>query len=125
MRMREIALRTALAVVIAGVVGTIVNAAALAIVLDAARLGLALVPGRHLVAIAVCAALPLLHSRLRAPWSWPAAVAWLALAPSLLAKLVFAAQAGWGQVLSFNLVFALAALFTYWLLAPRRAGERS
>lgn len=119
------ALRTALVVVVAGIVGTIVNAAALAIVLDAARLGLALVPGRHLVAIAVCAALPLLRRRLQPPWFWPAAALWLTLAPSLLAKLVFAAQAGWGQVLVFNLVFALAALFTYWLIAPGGAAERS
>lgn len=122
--MKRIALKTALAVVVAGVVGTLVNAAALAVVLDPARLGLALVPGRYLVAIAVCAALPLLHGRLQRPWFWPAAALWLTLAPSLLAKLVFAAQAGWGQVLIFNFVFALAALFTYWLIAPSRAGER-
>lgn len=125
MRMNGIDLQTALAVVVAGVVGTLVNAAALAAVLDPARLGLALVPGRHLVAVAVCAALPLLRRRLRPPWFWAAAALWLTLAPSLLAKLVFAAQAGWEQVLIFNFVFALAALVTYWLIAPRRAGQRS
>lgn len=123
--MKGIDLQTALAVVVAGIAGTLVNAAALAVVLDAARLGLAVVPGRYLVAIVVCAALPLLDRLLQRPWFWPVAVVWLTLAPSLLAKLVFGAQAGWGQVLIFNLVFALAALFTYWLIAPRRAAEPS
>lgn len=114
------ATRAAAAVVIAGVVGTLVNAEALAVLLDPARLALALVPGRYLVAITVCAALPALHRRLNWPWFWAAALLWLTLAPSLLAKFVFAAEAGWGQVLKFNLVFALSALVTYGLIAPRR-----
>lgn len=113
-------LRIALAVVAAGVVGTIANAVARALIVGADQLSLLLVPGRYGVAIAVCAALPFLDRYLRRGWFWIVAAAVLAITPSLLAKFVFGAQAGWPTVLAYNLVYALAAIVTYRALARPR-----
>lgn len=118
--MEKTAVRALTGVVVAGIVGTIANTAALVAVLGSERLSLGLVPGRYAVAILLCAALPLLDRWLRGASFWAAAIVWLTVAPSLLAKLVFGAAAGWSAVLGFNLVYALAALATYWLIAGLR-----
>jgi hypothetical protein len=115
--MNTVAVRTAIAVVLAGVAGTVANAVALAVATGAERLSLALVPGRYLVAIALCAALPVLDRALRQRWFWLTAIAWLTVAPSLLAKFVFGVEVGWAMVLAFNLVYALAAAVTYRIIA--------
>ncbi len=120
--MNSTATRGLIAIIVAGIVGTIANTAALVAVLGSERLNLALVPGRYVVAIALCGALPPMDRWLRGVWFWAAALAWLTVAPSLLAKLAFGAQAGWGAVLAFNLVYALAALATYWIIVGRRRG---
>lgn len=120
--MDKTAVRALTGVVAAGIVGTIANTAALVAVLGAERLSLALVPGRYVVAILLCVALPLLDRWLRGAAFWAAAIVWLTVAPSLLAKLVFGAAADWTAVLGFNLVYALAALATYWLIAGLRRG---
>lgn len=120
--MNSTATRVLIAIIVAGIVGTIANTAALVALLGSDRMSLALVPGRYLVAIALCAALPLMDRWLWGAWFWAAALAWLTVAPSLLAKLAFAAAAGWGAVLAFNLVYAVAALATYLLIVGRRRG---
>lgn len=56
--MSGLALRTTLAVVLAGIVGTLANAVARALGGGMDKLSLALVPGRYAVAIAVCAPFP-------------------------------------------------------------------
>lgn len=106
----------------AGTVGTVANTAALVAVHGGDRLPLALVPGRYAVAIALCGALPLLHRWLAGAWFWAAGALWLSGAASVLAKLVFGAAAAWPEVVAFNLVYALAALATYWLIAVKRSG---
>lgn len=40
----------------------------------------------------------------------------LVIIPSLLAKLVFGADAGWASVLFYNAVYAVAAIATYVLV---------
>ncbi len=110
-------LRIGVAVLAAGTAGTLANAAAAAIAVDADLIRFALVPGRYAVAILVTAALPLLF---RLPGRWIPVVAglcWLTVVPSLLAKLAFGAGAPWPIVLGLNGVFAVAALLTYRLTA--------
>ena len=114
--MSGLALRTTLAVAFAGIVGTLANAVARALGGGMDKLSLALVPGRYAVAIAVCAALPLLGRYLDRAGFWLAAVPMLVMIPSLLAKLVFGADAGWASVLFYNAVYAVAAIATYVLI---------
>lgn len=123
--MNQIALSIGVAVVLAGIVGTLANAAALAVVIAPERLGLALVPGRYAVAIILCIALPFLARWLPRPWFWGAAIVWLTAASSMLAKFVFGVATPWGTVLGFNFVYALAALITYCLVAPRSGALRT
>lgn len=118
--MTALALRTTLAVVFAGIVGTLANALARALGGGMDKLSLALVPGRYAVAIAVCAALPLLGRYLDRAGFWLAAVPVLVIIPSLLAKLVFGADAGWASVLFYNAVYAIAAIATYVLIIGPR-----
>ena len=108
-----------LATLAAGIAGTLANAAAAAAIVNPELLSLALVPGRYVVAVLVALAIPLCLTVLRerlAPW---AALALLALIPSLLAKLVFAAAAPWHLVLLLNGLYAAVALLTYMLCAGR------
>ncbi len=109
--------RTLLAVVAAGVVGTLANTVALALVVSSDRLALALVPGRYAVAIALCLALPLLARTVGGPWFFVIGIVWLTVAASVLAKLVFGVGAAWAMVLGFNLVYAIAAIATYHVIA--------
>jgi hypothetical protein len=73
------------------------------------------------VAIAVCAVLPVLGRFLSRSRFWLAALPVLVIVPSLLAKLVFAADASWVSVLSYNAVYAIAAIATYVLIMEPRA----
>ncbi|MFT5486510.1 MAG: hypothetical protein ACI9JL_000893 [Paracoccaceae bacterium] len=111
-------LRVVAAAVMAGVAGTIANAAAIAAVVSVDRFDLAFVPGRYGVAVILCFVLPFLARMVSPPWYWIVSVPFLTVAPSLLAKLVFGAAAPWPSVLGFNLVFALAAAVVYRLAAP-------
>ena len=109
--------RMLFATLAAGIAGTLANAIAAAAIVDPELLHLALEPGRYAVAVLVALAIPLclavLDDRL-APW---AALVLLALIPSLLAKLVFAAAAPWHLVLLLNGLYAAVALPTYILCA--------
>ena len=106
-------LREAVAVVTAGIAGTVANGIAVALVVAPARIDLLLVPGRYGVAILVAAALPFLFRWLNGAAAWIAAVATLTVVPSLLAKLVFGAGAPWALVLGLNAVYAVAAIATH------------
>ncbi len=96
--------RTLLAVIAAGVVGTLANT-------------VALVPGRYAVAIALCLALPLLTRKVGDVWFFVIGILWLTVAASVLANLVFGVGAPWAMVLGFNLVHAIAAIATYRVIA--------
>ena len=106
-----------LAVIVAGVAGTLANALAVAAFVNPELIRLALVPGRYGVAVAVALAIPLCLWLVRgraAPW---AALALLTVIPSLLAKFVFGAGAPWHLVLALNAVYGFAALVAYRMVA--------
>jgi hypothetical protein len=105
--------------VLAGVVGTIANALAAAIVVSPASIRLALVPGRYTVAIVVAASLPFILSLVRRPISPMLGLVVLTVIPSMLAKLVFSARAPWSIVLLLNAVYALVTLAVYAFVAGR------
>lgn len=113
--------RALIAVVAAGVVGTLVNTVAVALVVSPDRLALALVPGRYAVAIAPCLALPLLARKVGGPGFFAIGALWLTVAASVLAKFVFGVGALWGMVLGFNLVYAIAAIAAYHVIAVKLA----
>ena len=109
--------RMLLATLAAGIAGTLANAVAAAAIVNPELLSLALVPGRYVVAVLVALAIPLCLAVLRERLALWAALALLALSPSLLAKLVFAAAAPWHLVLLLNGLYAAVALLTYMLCA--------
>lgn len=112
--------RTALAVIAAGVAGTLANAAAAVVFVNPALWILALAPGRYAIATLLALAIPAIY-RLR-PGAWGAGLAlvFLTLAPSLLNKLVFGGPAAWHVVLALNFVYALVALIAYRVVAGAR-----
>lgn len=110
-------LRTGLAIVLAGVVGTLANAAAAVALVNPALWILVRAPGRYAVAILLVAAVPLLYRLLPRASATLLALAFLTLAPSLLAKLALGMLTAWPVVLGLNLVYALAALAVYRLVA--------
>ena len=116
-------LKTIVAVVVAGIVGTIANSAAITAAFGAPFVPLAISPGRNLVAILVAALLPLIYGRLTGAAAHLVALLALTVIPSVLAKTVFAAQAPWLAVLLLNGVYALAAIVVY-LLITRGAETR-
>lgn len=109
-------LKLVVAVVIAGIVGTLANSVAVAAALGAAFVPLALSPARNAVAILVAALLPVIYRSLTGPAAHAVAVLALAIIPSVLAKLVFGAGAPWLTVLLLNTVYAVAAILTYRLI---------
>ena len=114
-------LRTAVAVVLAGVAGTLANALAAVVFVNPALWPLALAPGRYAIAVLLAAVVPLIYRLLPGAWGAGLALGFLTLAPSLLNKLVFAGVAAWPVVLALNFVYALAALVVYRLVAGSRA----
>lgn len=110
-------LRTALAVLTAGVAGTLANAAAAALIVSPALWILVRAPGRYAVATALALALPVIYRLRPGAWGALAALVFLTVAPTLLNKLAFGSLAAWHVVLALNFVYALTALVTYRLVA--------
>ncbi|MEM7023642.1 MAG: hypothetical protein AAF637_13780 [Pseudomonadota bacterium] len=106
-------LRIALAIILAGIVGTIANSIVVAALTDLPFATLALSPGRNAVAIAVAILLPLIYVGLSGARAAVLAIVALAVIPSVLAKLVFGVGAPWLFVLGVNAVYAVAAWATY------------
>lgn len=114
-------LRTAFAVVLAGVVGTLANALAAVVFVNPALWLLALAPGRYAVAILLAAGVPTIYCLVPGAWGAALALGLLTVAPSLLNKLVFGGLAAWPVVLALNFVYALTALVVYRLVSGSRA----
>jgi hypothetical protein len=112
--------RLIVAVVVAGIVGTIANSIIVAALTPNEFVPLALSPGRNAVAIAVAVLLPLIYAALSGIAAAVVALAALTVIPSLLAKLVFGVGAPWLFVLGVNAVYALAAWATYLAIARPR-----
>ena len=110
--MLSIAIQT-VAVIIGGAIGTVTNAIAASLIISPDKLGLALVPGRYAVAIAVTASIPFIFRVTSRLWAVVLSLAVLTVVPSLLAKLVFGSTATWVLVLGLNAVFAIAAFAGY------------
>ncbi len=110
--------RTALAVILGGVVGTIVNSVAVSFVIPSVDLlQLLQVPGRYTVAILVTALLPLIYAQTSGSGAMLVSIAALTIIPSVLAKMVFGVGAPWHLVLLLNLVFAVVAWAVYnWVM---------
>lgn len=117
------ALQRSLAVIAAGIAGTIANSVVVAALTPNAFLPLAVSPGRNAVAIAVAALLPVIYAATSGVAAALAAVAALTVIPSILAKLVFAVGAPWSFVVGVNAVYALAAWAVYGTIA--RTGTMS
>jgi hypothetical protein len=115
------ALRRIVAVIVAGVAGTIANSVVVAALTPNPFVPLALSPGRNAVAIAVAVLLPVIYAMTSGVAAAVIALVALTVIPSILAKLVFAVDAPWSFVLGVNAVYAIAAWAVY--LAIMRAGS--
>lgn len=113
-----------LAVIVAGVAGTVTNSAVVATFTPNEFIPLATSPGRIGVAVAVAALLPLIYAFMTGPGAVTLALFALTVIPSALAKLVFGVGAPWGIVLAFNGVYAVTAWAVY-LTITWKAERRS
>lgn len=104
---------TILAIVIAGVAGTIANSVVVAALTPNDFVTLATSTGRLGVAIVVAALLVLIYAQASGIVAAVIAVVALTIVPSVLAKLVFGVGAPWGFVLVVNAVYALVAWAVY------------
>lgn len=86
-----------LAVIVAGVAGTVTNSAVVATFTPNEFIPLATSPGRIGVAVAVAALLPLIYAFMTGPGAVTLALFALTVIPSALAKLVFGVGAPWGH----------------------------
>lgn len=117
--------RTLSAVIIASIMGTITNAITMAITVSPDRLNLALELDRHLIAIALCMVLPLLDKIVSKGWFFILGFIWLALAGSIIAKFILGVWAPWEKVLKFNMMYSLASMITYEIIASRTSKKSS
>jgi len=113
-------LRTAVAVVLAGVAGTLANALAAVVFVNPALWPLALAPGRYAIAVLLAAGVPAIYRLVPGAWGAALALGLLTVAPSLLNKLVFGGLAAWPVLLALNFVYALVALVVFRLVAGSR-----
>ena len=113
--------RTVIIVIIAGIVGTIMNSIAINILAGAPVMPLILSAGRNLVAILVAVLLIPIFGRTGGAGAWLAALVCLTVIPSILAVFVFGADAPWAFVLGVNFVYAFTATLIYAVsFRPRR-----
>lgn len=105
--------RTLLAVVLAGIAGTIANSIVVAALTPNEPVPLMLSPGRNAVAILVALLLPVLFARAGRTAAWIGGIAALTVIPSLLAKTVFGVGAPWPFVLGVNAVYAVVAVAVF------------
>ncbi|MDX1541377.1 MAG: hypothetical protein R3349_08220, partial [Geminicoccaceae bacterium] len=113
-----------IAVVIAGVVGTIANSVVVAALTSNEFLPLALSLGRNTVAVAVAVLLPVIYAFMSGAGAAVLAIVALTVIPSLLAKTVFGVGAAWGFVLGVNAVYAVAAWAVYLGIAQATSRRR-
>ena len=117
--------RLILAVIAAGIVGTVANSAVVAALTPNEFMSLVTSPGRNAVAIAVAVLLPMIYAVTSGAVAAITGVAALTVIPSLLAKLVFGIGAPWPFVLGVNAVYAIATWAVYRAIARMGNGRRS
>tara|TARA_R100000306_G_C4356321_1_gene132900 strand:- start:442 stop:825 length:384 start_codon:yes stop_codon:yes gene_type:complete len=111
--------RNIIAAILAGIAGTIANSIAVSAALGAPLLDLIFSFGREAVAILVALLLIPIFARMEGAAAWLTGFLTLAIVPSILAKTVFAIEAGWTTVLILNAVYAITAVIVYVLIAKR------
>lgn len=104
---------TIVAVVAAGVGGTIANSIVVAALTPNPFLELATSPGRNAVAVMVAALLPVIDRLMSGAGAAAIAIVLLTVIPTVLAKTVFGIAAPWSLGLAVNAVYALAAWAIY------------
>lgn len=117
--------RRLVAVVVAGILGTIANSIVVAALTPNAVGPLILSFGRNAVAIIVALLLPVIFARLAGAAAWATGLVALTLIPSILAKTVFAVGAPWPFVIGVNAVYAVAAIVVYAVIAGTGTGRPS
>jgi len=113
-------LKIFIAVIIAGIAGTVANAVAASIVVAPEKINFLYVPNRYFIAIAIAGLLPLLYTAIGGLGGWALSLIALTIIPSLIAKLVLGAGAPWGLVLGLNAIYALTAVAIYRAIVGRR-----
>ena len=116
--------RVLLAVVVAGIAGTIANSAVVAAFTPNEFVPLAISPGRNAVAILVALLVPLIYAGITGATAAILAIVALTVIPSVLAKLVFGVGAPWLLVLGFNAVYAIVAWAVHLAIAGRTTTAR-
>ncbi|MDA8870934.1 hypothetical protein N9H93_06145, partial [Rhizobiaceae bacterium] len=102
-----------LGVVVGGVAGTLVNSVAVSLLAGVPYVELVTSWGKYVVAIATAATFIWFYAK--TPHTVAAILSLVTgiLIPSVLAKGVFGAAAGWGVVFFLNAIFAVVALLVY------------
>jgi hypothetical protein len=113
-------LRTALAVLLAGVAGSVAYALAAAFFVEAAQMQLAADPRFHLVGVFFAVPVPLLYRFVPGAAGAGVALLLLTLLPALASKLGGDAVLGWPVLLALTFIYALTALVVYRLVAGSR-----
>ena len=119
----SVQLRILLAVMVAGIVGAIINACAAALILGPGKLHFLMMPNRYYIAMAVAMFLPLIGLFSLGHIGRVLSLLALVIVPSLIAKLVLHVGAPWPLVLILNSFYAFGALVTYELIITK--GRRS
>lgn len=117
--------RILLAVVVAGILGTLANSVVVAALTPNEFVPLALSYGRNGVAILVALLLPAIYAGMSGIGAALVSIAALTVVPSVLAKTVFGVGAPWPFVLGVNAVYAVAAWAVYLAIAGRTTAARA
>ena len=112
-------IKMAIAVIIAGISGTIANAIAASFAIAPDKINFLYVPNRYLIAIAIAALLPIFYLFSGGLAYWTLSLIALTVIPSLIAKLVLGAAAPWGLVLALNAIYAITAIAIYRAITAR------
>jgi len=108
-----------IAVILAGIAGTVANAIAASIAIAPDKINFLYVPNRYLVAIAIAALLPVLYTQIGGMAGWALSFVALTTIPSLVAKLILGAGAPWDLVLALNAIYAITAIAIYRAIVGR------
>ncbi|PHR61289.1 MAG: hypothetical protein COA43_04745 [Robiginitomaculum sp.] len=107
-------MKTLIYIVLAGIVGTIANAVAAAIIVSPEKLNFIYDLSRYGIAIFLALLIPVIYRIMPSALSrFLVSVLALTLGASLLAKLYFGVGAPWLLVLSLNLVYAVVTTTIY------------
>ncbi|WP_193367065.1 hypothetical protein [Pelagibius marinus] len=117
--------RTALALLLAGIVGMVAYALAAALLVDSAQLSLLAKPAFYLVGIFFVLPAPVVYRFLPDARGAALALALMTLMPALASKLGGETMLAWHVLLALTFVYALTALVVYRLVAGAPKAARA